>query len=219
MQHYFFMEALLRRLREEDAQFLQFQGELYRLLAGVAGETKLQNCLADYPFQHDYYMIHHFECINARGFTHQIDALLLTPHFILVLEVKQLTGVLSYQQSTHEFSRQLNDGTIENLFNPFDQVYRHQLFVERLLQHHAISIPVHHLVIISNYRARLDASLQSMPIIHLSGLPYFIERLFARSPKTSYSPQALRKLFEEIAQPLPPRHTIEPHRLKTDISN
>ena len=215
--HHVFMEALVRRIRKDDSEFTVFHEEFYRMQAGLAGELKVKNRLADHPFKKDYGVLYNFECINARGFSHQIDALLITAHFVMILEVKQIAGQLSYNPKLHEFSRRAENGSEENLANPFDQAYRHQLFIEEILEQHNIQIPVKHLVVIANYRAKLDPSLESMPIIHLSGLPNFLENLFEQFPATNHSPKLLQTLFEKMRQPLPARRDIEPSRLKSGV--
>ena len=215
--HHVFMEALVRRIRQDDAECTLFHEEFYRMQAGLAGELKVKNCLADHPFKNDYDILYNFECINERGFTHQIDALLITAHFVMVLEVKQIAGQLFYNRNLHEFSRRTEAGIEENLPNPFDQAYRHQLFIEDLLEKQAIYIPVQHLVVIANYRAKLDPSLEPMPIIHLSGLPTLIENLLEQFPVTDYNPSTLQALFENMRQPLPARRQIEQSRLKSGV--
>lgn len=215
--HHLFMEALVRRINHKDSEATLFHEEFYRMQAGLAGEIKLKNRLADHPFKKEYCILYNFESINERGFSHQIDALLITAHFIMVLEVKQIAGQLFYNSKLHEFSRRTEGGNIENLSNPFDQAYRHQLFIEDFLEKQDIHIPVQHLVVIANYRAKLDLSLEPMPIIHLSGLPKLIENLFEQFPMTDYNPMSLYQLFDKIIQPLPARRQIEQSRLKLGV--
>lgn len=216
-QHYLFMESLVRRIHEDDSEASLFYEEFYRMQAGLSGEIKLKYTLADHHFEEDYCILYNFESLNEFGFSHQIDALLITQQFILIIEVKQISGHLYYKPSVHEFSRRKDNDCEENLPNPFDQAYRHQLFIEHLLQKHHIHIPTLHLVVIANYRAKLDSSLEMMPIIHLSGLPTFIKNLFANYPATSYSLVKIQQIFQQMIQPLPARRQIEASRLKTGI--
>lgn len=216
-QHYLFMEALVRRIYENDAEAAVFHEEFYRLQAGLSGEMKLKNQLADYPFKSEHCILYNLECINERGFSHQIDALLITPHFVLLLEVKQISGQLFYKQAVHEFSRKTSNGLEENLRNPFDQIFRHKLFIEEVLRQHQLSIPVLNLVVISNYRARIDTSLEKMPILHLSGLPAHLENLYQLYPPTPISPFAIQDIFLKLKQPLPARRQITKDRLKPGI--
>ena len=216
-QHYLFMEALVRRIADTDPEATLFQGEFDRMQAGLSGELKLKNRLADYHFKCDYSILYNFECINARGFSHQIDALLITQQFVLVLEVKQISGQLFYKPAVHEFSRRTENNIEENLPNPFDQAYRHQLFIEQVLHMHHIQIPVVHLIVIANYRAKLDVSLETMPILHLSGLPTFLENLATQFPDTTYAVSEVQSIFLKMKQTLPARRQINSNRLKSGV--
>lgn len=216
-EHYVFMEALVRRISEQDEEALKFQEEFYRLQAGLAGERKLKTTLEDYYFRSDYEILYNFECTNPRGFTHQIDALLITPHFILIFEVKQMSGSLYYKPAVQEFYRVTDQGVEESFHNPFDQVYRHQLFIEQLLRQSAVAIPVRHIVVIANYRAKLDNAFESMPILHLSSLPKFLESLYEQYPDTMLNTRQITALFTSIQQRHPPRRQIEASRLKTGV--
>ena len=216
-KHYLFSEALVQRIHAHDIEANAFQEEFYRMKAGLAGEEKLKTTLADYAFKSDYTVFYNFECVNDRGFTHQIDALLITPHFIIIFEVKQISGTLYYKPSLHEFYRITDNDTRENFPNPFDQAFRHKLFIEHFLLQQNIKIPVLQLVVIANYRAKLDLSLQGLPIMHMSGLPNFLERSYEKYPTSSINIPLLRSKFEEIIQQLPARRTIESHRIKTGV--
>lgn len=216
-KHYLFCEAAPQRILANDQEATAFQEEYYRMIAGFAGEQKLKNTLSDVSFKSDYTIFYNFECINDRGFTHQIDALLITPHFILVLEVKQISGKLHYKPVFHEFSRVTENQTRDNFPNPFDQVYRHKLFVKQFLQKLNIMMPVLQLVVIANYRAELDSSLEGFPIIHLSGLPRHLEKLYAENGHKAVNIAYICSHLATLIQPLPARKTIARCRLKSGV--
>lgn len=215
--HYFFIDAVNKRIQEKDNEILSFQEEFYRMEAGSVGEKKLKLVLDDYPFKNEYSIFYNFECMNDRGFSHQIDALLITPFFILILEVKQITGTLCYKPALHEFYRITENKLRDNFPNPFDQTFRHKLFLEQFLLQFNIVIPIHELVVIANYRAQLDDSLKGLPIIHLSGLPRYLENLFATYISPLVNISMIHKKLQQIHQPLPARRSIEAHRLKHGV--
>lgn len=215
--HYFFLEAVTKRLNADDEEVDTFQQELYRLDAGLAGEEKLKLVLDDYPLRSEATIYYNFECENANGFTHQIDALFVTAHFIVIFEVKQISGTLFYKPALHEFYRITEAGSQDNFSNPFDQAFRHQLFIEHLLKIWKLSIPVYYTVVIANVRAKLDASLMDYPIMHISGVPYFLEKLYAKYPNPQANLPVLQNHFAQLYKQLPPRRTIEKHRLRKGV--
>lgn len=186
------------------------------MAAGLTGEEKLRYILSDYFFKSDVTIFYNFECLNAHGFSHQMDALLITPHFLVIFEVKQISGTLFYKPAQHEFFRSKND-VIENFTNPFDQAFRHQLFIEQQLKKWQVSIPVHHLVAIANVRAKLDHSLTNYPIMHISGIPQFLENLYEQHPKSSVDCTFLQQQFEQLYTRLPPRRKVDKQRLRQGV--
>lgn len=216
-KNFLFVESLAQRISTEDLEYQAIQDEFYRLQAGLAGEKKLKHILSDYEFKSDHYIYYNFECKNDRGFTHQIDALLITPHFAMVFEVKQISGTLHYKPAHHEFFRTLVDGQQENFSNPFDQVYRHKLLIEQLFRQWNIDLPVLQLVVIGNFRAKLDPSLQGMPILHVSGLPMYLEKLYANYDKKPCNLMTIHSNLEKIYQALPARRTVDANRLRRGV--
>lgn len=215
--HYLFIEALANRLRTDDLDTVAVKDEFYRLEAGLAGEKKLQQILSEYSFKHDVQIIYNFECKNKKGSTHQMDALILTPSFILILEVKQISGTLFYKPAQHEFYRIQDDGIHENFPNPFDQAYRHQLFLENQFASWQLDIPILYTVVIANYRAKLDNSLQNFPIFHISGIPSFLENLNKRYPMKRGNLSFIRSKLDALYFRLPPRRTVESSRLRRGV--
>lgn len=215
-RYYVFVEALKNRIRMDDLDAPTIENEFYRLEAGLSGEQKLKRMLSDYHFKTDAHIFYNYECMNSKGFTHQMDALLITPNFVLVMEVKQMSGTLFYKPTLHEFFR-VQDQISENFLNPFDQAYRHQLFLEHQLKAWQISIPIYHVFVLANYRAKLDDSLINFPIMHMSGIPRFIEKLYKQHPKPRANITFLQNQLEQLYKQLPPRRTIEKHRLRKGV--
>lgn len=102
----------------------------------------------------------------------------------------------------HEFSRVV-DNVSENFPNPFDQAYRHQLFLEHQFKAWQISIPVYHIVVLANHRATLDHSLSNFPIMHMSGIPRFIEKLYRQYPNPRANITLLQNQLEQLSNSFP----------------
>lgn len=215
-KHHLYTEVLAKRILPTDMDASAIQQEFHRLEAGFAGEIKLKQTLSDYFFKTDHHIFYSFECMNEKGYSHQMDAILVTPFFIVIFEVKLLSGVLFYKSAQHEFYRIHNDKR-ENFRNPLDQVYRHQLFLEQCLRKWQITIPVHFAVVIANQQAVLDESLENFPIFHISGVPNFIENLYLNTAKSSANINMIVAKLNQLYQALPPRRTISSDRLRKGV--
>lgn len=215
-KHHLYTEVLAKRILFDDMEASAIQQEFYRLEAGLAGEIKLKQTLSDYFFKTDHHIFYNFECMNEKGFSHQMDAILVTPFFILLFEVKLLSGTLFYKPAQHEFYRIHNEKR-ENFRNPLDQVYMHQLFLEQCLRKWKITIPVYFAVVIANQQATLDESLEKFPIFHISGVPNFIENLYRNTAKSNANINMIVAKLNQLYQALPPRRSISLERLRKGV--
>lgn len=102
-RHYLFVKTLLNRLKVDDLDAPAIEQEFYRLEAGLSGEQKLKRLLSDYHFRSPSHIFYNFECINSKGFTHQMDALLITPHFVVIMEVNQKSGTFTTNPPSMNF--------------------------------------------------------------------------------------------------------------------
>ncbi|MFT8390465.1 MAG: NERD domain-containing protein [Sporolactobacillus sp.] len=99
-------EACLRRLPPGSAfKTLSLQAKNYR--AGFKGEQMLEPLLNDLP-RKDYYVFHDLRLSN-RFFCFQIDYLILTLSFFLILEVKNIAGICALDFNSHTLKRKLED--------------------------------------------------------------------------------------------------------------
>ena len=213
-----YMQALLRRMHEHDEHFSTTQTEVNNLEAGYFGEQRIDREFTNFTMPHLHYLLHNVELRTHQGSTHQIDSIVLTSHFLLILEVKNITGILLYKPHHHEFSRLRKDGTMENFTDPFEQAYRHQLFLERLLYSWHIELPVAYAVVIVNQNAVLDESLRGYPIFHLTGLRRYIHRLFSKYPTCDVElPYVSKRLLALTHRHPPKRRVNDTARLKKGV--
>lgn len=217
MSYPFIIESLATRLTVDDVEFERIQEEIYRVQAGQAGEDKLRYTLSDYLFQQDVRIFYDFQCKNDHGFSHQIDALIVTARFLLIIEVKHLSGTLMYKPDVHEFSRLSHDGNSTNLTNPFDQAYRHQLFLQHYVGSLCPSLPIRYVVVSTNLRVKLDASLFEFPIFHVSGLPLFLETLQKQYIVDCGNLEEIRAHLEKIACRLPVKRRVSRDRIRNGV--
>lgn len=215
-KHHLYIEVLAKRILPDDMEASAIQQDFNRLEAGFAGEIKLKLTLSDYFFKTGHHIFYNFECMNEKGFSHQIDAILVTPFFILLFEVKLLSGTLFYKPAQHEFYR-IHHEKRENFRNPLDQVYRHQLFLEQCLRKWQITIPVYFAVVIANQQATLDESLEKFPIFHISGVPNFIENLYRNITKSNANMNVIVAKLNQLYQALSPRRSVNLSRLRKGV--
>ena len=90
----------------------------------------------------------------------------------------------------------------------FEQAYRHQLFIDRLLHSWHIRLPVEYAVVIVNQNAVLDESLRGFPIFHLSGLRRYINNLFLKYPARDVKLEQVSNQLLRLIHRHPPKRRI-----------
>jgi hypothetical protein len=150
------LEALCRRLPLNYPKYQQIIEELGRRHAGYKGEVSLDYYLRLLPI--DKYMILHDLNLPDGDYNCQIDTLLLTPEFALIIDVKNMAGKLKFDTDNEQFI-QINNEKEKGYHDPIAQAQRHQKYIRDLLAaNHYPDIPVDYLVVINNGYASYEIS-------------------------------------------------------------
>lgn len=168
------LEALVRRLPSTHTEYMYYFEKLRRIHAGFAGEQRVDAEWLEIILPDPHYFLHDLQILNHFGTTHQIDTVLLCPQFILILEIKNVTGFMEFDESFNQFTRTTVDGNVEGMTNPLHQSRRHMEWMKGMLQQSRLEIPVHYAVVLATKNAILSKSLRGQPIFHVSGLRYYV---------------------------------------------
>ncbi|MFF5995235.1 nuclease-related domain-containing protein [Lysinibacillus sp. KU-BSD001] len=215
-----YYQALLRRIYEHDVEYEDFHKQLLSLEAGHSGEQRTDREFIDIALTHPHTLLYNLELLNAQGTSHQIDSILVTPNFLLILEIKNMNGTLFYNATHHEFGRIRHNGQVDIFSDPFAQSHRHQTVLERLLHHWGFMLPVMYVVVVANSNVRFDQSLQHYPILQLSGLRLYIERLFEKYSIEYVNTTELEKLSTYLLSTLhrpAVKRFVAPERLQKGV--
>lgn len=198
------IDALLRR-GILDAEQRKLLDELrWRAERGFEGEQRTDTFLADLQLSERHLMLQGFESVNQHGFTHQIDTLIVTSRFILLLEVKNISGIITYDMKTNQLIRTWNNQRLA-LTDPFAQLDRHAAFIEQIMWKLGIELPIIHAVIFTSASSILEDMPEQFHIFKLPGL-----RLKLRQWFNDYPIQMNESMLDLIQQELLNRH--EPHK-------
>ncbi|WP_082235676.1 nuclease-related domain-containing protein [Halobacillus massiliensis] len=100
------LQSLLRRLPKSHTRYPMIQAAYSRNLAGYEGEKSIDYYL-DFLPEEDYLIIKDLRMKGSKYFF-QMDTVILTRKYILILEVKNLAGSLSLNRSTYQMIRTYN---------------------------------------------------------------------------------------------------------------
>ncbi|WP_227937240.1 nuclease-related domain-containing protein [Alkalihalobacillus deserti] len=221
------LQALLRRLPTNHPRLSDVEDDLARRLAGVSGENSIDYPLSFLPSE-NHLIFHGLRLSHAPHFF-QMDTVIVTRKFLLVIEVKNISGMLYFDQDLHQLIRTRKDGVREILPDPILQVKRQQfLFEGWLVRNHFHDIPVRPFVLISNpltsISSNLEPSLLSQIVIHRDALPDKVTRLSEEFFEKELSPPDLKRmimLLQKQHTPLDPailtKHKLSSGELKAGV--
>ncbi|MFC0186839.1 nuclease-related domain-containing protein [Fictibacillus aquaticus] len=152
------LEALLRRLPLMHKRRVEIEEDLSKSLAGYRGELALNY---DFKFlkQDFYYVLEDLRLQNQNGDFFQIDCLLLSPTYFLILEAKNMSGSIMFNQHTRHMIHNNKNGLERSYSDPLLQVQRQRIQLENWLKHHKCPfVPVETQVVLSNSDTRYDAT-------------------------------------------------------------
>lgn len=192
------LEAILRRLPEKDGDFVVFEDQLYQAKSGYIGEQRLDREWLDFQIQQPHILLHNVQMKNEADFTHQIDTLLLTQYFVLVLEAKNYSGRIEFDEEMHQCIRIRADGSINGFSNPIDQVKRHMGFIKSEIRRLGFALPVEGAIVFTNTNSVLGNVKSNVHLFHVTGLRYKLSKLFEKYCNALVSEKQLQWITNEF---------------------
>lgn len=187
-----FYEALIRRYPSYDPVFEKFKSELSKSKSGLIGEERVDREWVDMQLDLPHVLLHGLETENLAGFQHQIDSIFICQHFIFVIEIKNYSGFIEFDESTHQCLKKNYDGVVEAYSNPIDQVRRHSDFIQNILWSLGFDIPVVSAVIFANTKSILGKiPFKDVLVFHVVGLRYKLQKLLEKHLEVSITAEQM----------------------------
>ena len=148
-QRYLKTIVLERRLNLGHPKHQDVARDLAKRRAGYWGEKTLYKFLNELP-QQQYLMFHDLQLKNE-NVTFQIDFLLLSQYINLIIEAKNIVGILTFENTFKQLVRKNEDGSEDVFEDPHTQAKYHQLMLHSWLRNHGINgLPIDYLIFFSN---------------------------------------------------------------------
>lgn len=177
-QQLLFYDVLIRRAVCPPQQLASLQSKYHTTLAGFSGEKRVLFELNEIQIPHS--VIHDFISFNNSKQKIQIDIIFICKHFVLVLEVKNITGRIDFDDRRRQFIRTRLDGQQESFMNPVDQVKRHQQYLESIFLAESEFIPIESAIVIANPNTLIGQVPSEVPVFNVSGLRTIIDGLYKK---------------------------------------
>jgi Nuclease-related domain len=194
------LESLLKRNPSLSGNRDEIQEALRKHVSGYRGEQSL-----DYFFRYlppiNLNLLHQIRLLHQEYFF-QIDSLIITPNFILIIECKNVAGHCYFESPFDPMIRTLND-TREAFDNPVEQVKRqsyHLMSILSMLKYPRI--PIESLVVMTNPKAITEFhptyKEARSKVIKSSGLVTKFEEISLKHEKVHLTPKEIKRIIKYL---------------------
>lgn len=156
---------LTRRLRKDHPARSEIEDDFHSRMAGYRGEKSLDYYLKKFP-ESQFDVIHQLR-LNNGEYYFQMDDLLISPSGLFVLEVKNYSGDLHFDEKFDQFFRIFpNKGKKERFQNPVIQAREQAVQLKKwLAQHHQANLPIEYLFVNANNKSIITADSRNQQIL------------------------------------------------------
>lgn len=215
--------ALLNRLRDGSGMVDFIRDEIRKQEAGVRGEDRLVDRLKELRL-HGEFRIFSDVCLEMDDWKVQIDCLVVTDRCCIVLESKNISGRLYFNEELDEFYKEEN-GVETPFSNPYFQLMRHIRFMKEFLRKTLPQIKVTGAVIMTAKSYRIMQKPTHYPIYKLESMIERVTQMYNSFGNTSFSNRELEvieKLLQEykspfVYSPLCEHYRIPPSEIRLGV--
>ncbi|WP_341200923.1 nuclease-related domain-containing protein [Planomicrobium okeanokoites] len=201
------LESLLQRLPIVHPRFPQWTEQLRRMSAGFHGEQRVDSLFYEIPIESPHYFLQDLYIQKPKS-SHQIDTVLITSRFVLLLEIKSISGELNFDPQLRQFSRTNKDGSVDGMTNPDDQIRRHEKWMQQFLMSQKVSLPVIGVIVFTYPSSIVNSRPKNRIIIQSSGLPFLMDQLLVKYPDVLLNMRKARQLADRLLK----MHSLRPLR-------
>ncbi|WP_231505673.1 nuclease-related domain-containing protein [Bacillus sp. EB01] len=196
------LEALLRNIPKENPKQSAIEGELSRRKAGYWGETQLDYYLKLLPNE-NYYIVNDLR-LPFKDDYFQIDCLILTRRYCLVIESKNFKGILFFDGVFNQLIRM--DGDTEEAFeDPIAQAENIIIKLKSLLTTYFPDLPFDYLISIASPKTKLQTNTEKPDRIgHAYSMAhkiFHLERFYQKEVITDKQAQEICKYLLTLNTP------------------
>ena len=202
------LEALLRRLPKSHPKKHLINEDLAKYLAGYKGELSIDYYLATLP-KNDFHIFYDLRLCNNQTEFFQLDVLVLSSSFLLIIEVKNYQGELYFDRNYPQLIRKKR-GVEEAFKDPIQQVFRQRSMLEHWIKQNKFPpAPIEAVIVIANPSTIVRTSPEHQAILkNIIPSDYLLQTIAAyqRAHTKEISPnkvlQKLSKLLLSSHMPL-----------------
>jgi hypothetical protein len=166
----------LHRFPPNHPYLQEFSTKIRAITAGYIGESYTDRFLRqiDFPKNHAIYKDLYIQT-GPESYL-QIDTLIITQKYIVILEIKNIKGKIFFQKNPKQLVRELN-GINATYKCPEQQIIRHFMKLHKLLSSLKIDIPIHNRIVFAFSSIHVVEPPEKVPVLMACDLPNHLYEL------------------------------------------
>lgn len=213
------LERLAVRLPTSHHKYAYIQTKYHQLKAGHAGEIYVDRVLQEISYPRGVKVLTDIRLEINPHFQIQIDTLIVSPHSIILLEVKYYAGTVNFNEDSGKTTKIASNGEIDKYDCIIHQLDRATVGLKTWLEKRNISIPVIPILVMANGQTEISVVPDSITLKYAKQLPRYIRRLLAETeslqayPSTSIAEMIVADQVSWSMTPACQRYEIVPAHL------
>lgn len=140
--HYLeYLNNLIQRLSINNPQRKELIDEYMRINAGDIGEKFIMETIEKLQLPYDFYIFHNLSLFIESKI--QIDILIITKYYVIILEVKNIKGAIEFSQNPKQLIRTLPNGEMHVFNSPEPQLDEYIYQIKQFFLNYGIDIPIY----------------------------------------------------------------------------
>ena len=170
------LPRLVARLPVNSVEREEFEQRYQRIQVGYSGELKVDDFLESLNLPSSTRILKNIELSLEGGQSFQIDLLVISEKYILLFEVKNIAGELTFESNPNQLVRNLQ-GRVTKMDCPVTQLLNTKSYLERWLKQRGYSISVMSKIIWANQQAFIKVAPENASVIFMKEIPLLLKAL------------------------------------------
>ncbi len=169
------LQAAQSRLSVGHPMLPVFAAKQASVEAGIGGEERVAEVLRKHTFPHSHHIFHDLSLKSDERF--QMDTSMLTPWYGVVLEVKNIGGVLEFKDKPPQLIRTREDGHQDGFESPVVQLERNCECLTDWLRSRNIQFPIYGAVVLAYPKQIVAVPPAKTMLLFPNLIPSFIKNI------------------------------------------
>lgn len=169
------LNNLIQRLSINNPQRKELIDEYMRINAGDIGEKFIMETIEKLQLPYDFFIFHNLSLFIESKI--QIDILIITKYYVIILEVKNIKGAIEFSQNPKQLIRTLPNGEMHVFNSPEPQLDEYIYQIKQFFLNYGIDIPIYGAIVFPFTSSFIRQTTEKTIILRKNELKPFLRNI------------------------------------------